>query len=162
MIWQYDAMLKVQERELEIMDQSQTQVICFEVRSTALRPRLHTEGFPLTRPHRTSHTGNLHWGFGAIIITGSNNSSLNQYNLSLEARHKANTNQPHNRGIGTKPLKYNHLTLEGFQHNLHNHLYTRGIIIQSPHTWGISQMKGLQLGGLFQPQTNLLTKTKIL
>jgi len=34
--------------------------ICFEVRATALRPRLHTEGFSLMRPHRTSHTGNLH------------------------------------------------------------------------------------------------------
>ena len=34
--------------------------ICFEVRATTLRPRLHTEGFPLYRPHRTSHTGNLH------------------------------------------------------------------------------------------------------
>jgi len=28
--------------------------ICFEVRATTLRPRLHTEGFPLC-PHRTFH-----------------------------------------------------------------------------------------------------------
>ena len=26
-------------------------------------PRFRTEGFSLTRPHRTSHTGNLYWGF---------------------------------------------------------------------------------------------------
>ena len=30
--------------------------ICFEVRATALRPCLHTEGFPLC-PHRTFHKG---------------------------------------------------------------------------------------------------------
>jgi len=67
-------------RELEIMDQTQTQVIYFEARATALRPRLHTEGFPLSSPHRTSHTGNLHWGFGQIQF-GVHNSSPNQYNL---------------------------------------------------------------------------------
>ena len=59
MIWQYESMHKVK-RELEIMDQIQTQVIYFEARATALRPRLHTEGFSQNRPHRTSHTGNLY------------------------------------------------------------------------------------------------------
>ena len=60
MIWQYDAMLKVIERERESMDQTQTTRFVSRFEHTALRPRLHTEGFPLTRPHRTSHTGNLH------------------------------------------------------------------------------------------------------
>ena len=31
--------------------------ICFEVRATALRPCLHTEGFPLKRPHITPTQG---------------------------------------------------------------------------------------------------------
>ena len=57
MIWQYDAMLKVKERELESMDQTQTPRFVSRFEHTALHPRLHTEGFPLTRPHRTSHTG---------------------------------------------------------------------------------------------------------
>ena len=103
------------ERELEIMDQSQIQVICFEVRATALRPCLNTENFSLSRPHRTSHTWSLHWRFGAIQSPGVHNSSLNQYNLLLEARHKANTNQPHKWGIGTKPpLQQSTSTQEGY------------------------------------------------
>jgi len=46
------------------VDQMQTPRYVSRFEHTALRPRLHTEGFPLTRPHRTSHIGNLHWGFG--------------------------------------------------------------------------------------------------
>ena len=82
MIRQYDTMLKVKEREreLEIMDQSQTQVICFEVRATALRPRLHTEGFPLTCPHRTPTQGTSTEDLGKLQY-GVHNSSLNQNNL---------------------------------------------------------------------------------
>ena len=30
--------------------------ICFEIQANTLRPRLHTEGFPLC-PHRTFHKG---------------------------------------------------------------------------------------------------------
>jgi len=47
-------------RELEKVDQTQTPRYVSRFEHTALRLRLHTEGFPLTRPHRTSHTGNLH------------------------------------------------------------------------------------------------------
>ena len=53
-------MHNVRERELEKVDQTQTQGYVSRFEHTALRPRLHTEGFPLTRPHMTSHTGNLH------------------------------------------------------------------------------------------------------
>ena len=41
--------------------------IYFEVRSTAIRPRLHPEGFPL-RPHMTSHKGNLHRGITTLHL----------------------------------------------------------------------------------------------
>ena len=60
MIWQYESMHKIRERELEKVDQTQTLRFVSRFEYTALRPRLHIEGFPLTRPHRTSHTGNLH------------------------------------------------------------------------------------------------------
>ena len=45
MIWQYDAMLKVIERELEKVDQSQTYEYVSMFEYTALRLRLHTEDF---------------------------------------------------------------------------------------------------------------------
>ena len=41
------------ERELEKVDQSQTHGYVSRFEHTALRPLLHTEGFPLTCPHRT-------------------------------------------------------------------------------------------------------------
>jgi len=52
-------MQDIKERKLEDSGSIANTEICFEVRATALRPHLHTEGFPLMRPHRTSHTGNL-------------------------------------------------------------------------------------------------------
>ena len=58
--YEYDAMQDMKEREFRDSGLIANTEICFEVRATALRPRLHTEGFPLMRPHRTSHTGNLH------------------------------------------------------------------------------------------------------
>ena len=48
------------ERELEKVDQTQTQRYVSRFEHPALRSRLHTKGFSLTHPHRTSHTGNLH------------------------------------------------------------------------------------------------------
>jgi len=55
---------KVNKRELRDSGSIANTKIYFEVRATALHPCLHTEGFSLNRPHRTCHTGNLHWGFG--------------------------------------------------------------------------------------------------
>ena len=44
-------------REIELRDSgSKANKICFEVRATALRPRLHTEEFSLC-PHKTFHKG---------------------------------------------------------------------------------------------------------
>jgi len=50
----------MRERKLRDSGLMANNKICFEVRATALCPHLHTEGFPLYRPHMTSHTGNLH------------------------------------------------------------------------------------------------------
>ena len=52
--------------------------IYFEVPAIALRPRLHTEGFPL-RPHKASHKGNLHREIC--------NYKLGVYNSSLQHNH---------------------------------------------------------------------------
>jgi len=59
--------------------QTQKYVLRFE--HPALCPRLHTEGFPLTRPHRTYHRGNLHRGFGANTIWEYTTPNSNNYNL---------------------------------------------------------------------------------
>ena len=52
--------MREREREFSDSGSNANTKMCFEVRAIALRPRLHTEGFSLYRPHRTSHTGNLH------------------------------------------------------------------------------------------------------
>ena len=46
----------IREREFRDSGSITNTKICFEVRATALRSRLHTEGFPLC-PHRTFHKG---------------------------------------------------------------------------------------------------------
>jgi len=88
-IWyeQYDAMQDIREIEFRDSGSNANTEICFEVRAIALRPRLHTEGFPL-RPHRTSHKGNLYWGICNYKL-GLYNSSLNTTTSTQEARHKA-------------------------------------------------------------------------
>ena len=53
---QYKAMQDIREIKLRDSRSNANNKICFEVRATALRPRLHTEGFPL-RSHRTFHKG---------------------------------------------------------------------------------------------------------
>ena len=58
--YEYDAMQDIKEREFRDSGSNANIKICFKVRATVLRPRLHTEGFLLYRPYRTSHTGNLH------------------------------------------------------------------------------------------------------
>ena len=88
MIWQYDAMHNVRERVRESGSIANTE-ICFEVHTT-LHPRLHTEGFPLTRPYGTSHTGKPPLRIWANTIWEYTTPLSNKYNLSLEARHKTN------------------------------------------------------------------------
>jgi len=76
------------------VDQSQTSryVSRFE-------PPSHRRIFTI-RSHRTSHTGNLHWGFGKYKL-GVHNSSLQQNNHLYTKR------------LGTRPKQQSHLHLEG-------------------------------------------------
>ena len=71
--------------------------ICFEVRATALRPRLHIEDFHYV------HIG-----------PSTKGPPLRNYNTTLGVHYSSlKHNHLYTRGIGTKPK--------------HNHLYTRGI-----------------------------------
>ena len=55
---QYESMQgTIKERELEKVDQTQTQRYILRFEHTTLRLRLHTEGFSLTCPHRTPTQG---------------------------------------------------------------------------------------------------------
>jgi len=67
-------------REKENRSNANT-VTCFEVRATALRPRLHTEGFPLC-PHRTFHKGTsieeLQVNTGSTQLLSQTQSPLNK------------------------------------------------------------------------------------
>ena len=62
------------------MDQTQTQGYVSRFEHPALRPRLHTEGFPLTRPQRTPTQGTSTEDLGQLQY-GVHNSSLN-YNTT--------------------------------------------------------------------------------
>ena len=58
-IYEYEQVITIQDiREIELRDsESNANIkICFELRATPLRPRLHTEGFSLC-PHMTFHKG---------------------------------------------------------------------------------------------------------
>ena len=68
--------------------------------------------------------------------------------------HLAKQQSPHTRGIRLKAKQQpqSPLHLEGYQHNLYNHLYTRGITTTTK--------KNTTLGGLNKPQSNFLTKTR--
>ena len=97
--------------------------ICFEARATALRPRLHTEGFPL-RSHRTPIKGTSTEEFAITnleYITPLSNTTTStqearhkaktqpQSPLHKRDRHKAKTQSPlYKEGQGTMP-KLNHL-----------------------------------------------------
>ena len=136
--------------------------ICFEIRAPSstsppsyrrISTNLSTQDFP----HREPPLRIL-----GKYKPGVHNSSLNKYNLSLEARHKANT-------ISTSQMRDRHkakqpqspLHLKGYKHHFHNHLYTRGILTQSPFTRGISQrMEGLELGDLKDYKQILSHKTR--
>ena len=128
------------------MDQTQTPRYVSRFEHTALRPRLHTEGFPLTCPHRTPTQGASTEDLRQIQ-SGVHNSSLNQYNLSLKARHKQITSTL--RGTGTKP-NYNPPLTRGIRH--------KATQTQSLHTWGIPTQsppltRGSQIPLPLSPQT---------
>ena len=147
-------MHNVRERVRESGSNANTE-ICFEIRAhSSTSPPSHrristnssTQDFPHREPPlRTLGTYNREY----------TTPLSNKYNLSLEARRKPIQYPPLTRGVptnsitstlremtlsqtminlsqeglGSKPHKHNHLTLEGFQHNFHDHLYTRGIPI---------------------------------
>ena len=83
-------MLKVIERELEKVDQSQTHGYVLRFEHTALRPRLHTEGFPLTCPHRTPTQGTSTEDLDKLQYWEYTTPLSQIQPLLLEARHKPN------------------------------------------------------------------------
>ena len=100
-------------REIELRDNGSNAntKICFEIRATALRSRLHIEGFVHTEP---STKGPPPRNF---------NSTLGVHYSSLKHNHL------YTKEIGTKP-KHNHLYTRGIGTKLklkHNHLYTKEI-----------------------------------
>ena len=102
-------MQAIKERELRDSGSIANTKICFEVRATALHPRLHTEGFPLY-----VHTGPPTQGTSTEDLANTNyeySTPLSNNTISAqEARH--NNNHLSQEGYGTKPNN-NHLTLEG-------------------------------------------------
>ena len=143
-------------REIEFRDSGSNAniKICFEVRATALRPCLHTEGFPL-RPHMTSHKRNLHIGIYNYTVrstqflsqpyTTSHRGNTNTTSHK-RGRHLANTTRsPHTWGIPTQtpPLT------RGSQPPLQN---------QHLHKRDTRNKEGYNLGGLSQPQRISFTK----
>jgi len=83
---QYKAIQDIKEIEFRDSGSNINNNICFEVRATALRPRLQTEGFPLC-PYRTFHKG---------TSTEDYNTTLGVHYSSLKYNHL------YTRGIGTK------------------------------------------------------------
>ena len=87
-----------------------------------------TKGLP-TQGTSTEDLGNTNLEYTTPLSTNNN----------LYTRGKAQQQSP--------------LHLEGYQHNLHNHLYTRGI------TTSPNKRRFTTLGGLTKPQTNFSHKT---
>ena len=85
-IWN-DARHKVIEKELEKVDQTLTHGYVSRFEHTALRPRLHTERFPLTCPHRTPTQGTSSEDMGQYNNREYTTPLSIEYNLSLEAMH---------------------------------------------------------------------------
>ena len=71
------------------MYQTQTPRYVLRFEHAALRPRLHTEGFPLTCPHRTPTQGTSTEDLGQYNREYTIFSQLQAQPLRLEARHKA-------------------------------------------------------------------------
>ena len=157
-IWWYEwCKTQSNRREFKENGSNANTKICFEVRApSSTSPPSHRRIFT-NLSIQDSHTGNLHWGFGAIQ-PGVHNSSLNRIQPLTEARHKAtqnttshkrgrhlaNTNQsPHTWGIPTQtpPLTRGSqptisTSLEGANHHSKINLYTRGISqVRRVTTW---------------------------
>ena len=83
---QYKAMQDIREIEFRDSRLNGDTKICFEVRATALHPRLHTEGFPLY-----VHTG-----------PSTKGPPLRNYNFTLGVHYSSLKHHLYKRGIGTK------------------------------------------------------------
>jgi len=83
---QYKALQDIREIELRDSGSNTNTKICFDVRATALRLRLHTEGLPLC-PHRTFSKGSPLRNYNST--PGAHNSSLNTNTYTQEVKHKA-------------------------------------------------------------------------
>ena len=89
---QYKTMKDIRKIKLRDNGLNANNKICFEVRATALCPRLHTEGFSLY-PHRTFHKGTSTeelqlYTWSTLIL------SQTQSPLHKRDRHKAKTQSP--------------------------------------------------------------------
>ena len=86
--------------------------------------QLYVPAFTQKDFHYFVHTG--------LPTQGSSTEDFGQYNnreyttplstntiSTLRGKAQPTQNPPHTRGVGTYPTQINHLTLEGFQHNLH-------------------------------------------
>ena len=82
------------------MDQSLIHGYVSRFEYTAPRPRLHTEGFPLSRPQRTPTEGTSTEDLGQIQ-PGVHNSSLNRIQPLTRGNAKPTQTPPHTRGVGT-------------------------------------------------------------
>ena len=74
--------------------------ICFEIRATALRPHLHTEGFPL-RPHGPPTKGTSTEEFAITKLEYTTPLSITTISTQ-EAKHKAKTQSPLHKRDGHK------------------------------------------------------------
>ena len=139
MIWQYESMHNVREKERVRESGSIAKIkICFEVRAhSSTSPPSH-RGFPLTRPHRTSYTGNLRWGFGAITIGSTRLLSPTNTTSTLRGKAQSQTTITISSTFRGIPNQSPPLT-RGSQIPLPLSPHTWGIITQSPLTRGISQ-----------------------
>ena len=147
-------MQDIKEREFRDSGSITNTEICFELRATTLRPHLHTEGFPLY-PHRTSHTGNLHWGF-TITNLGVHNSSLQQQPpLHKRQDTKPKQQSPLHKTDRDKAKQWSPLYKRDkalSQHSNDNHLFTRGITTNPNHNLNHLYTRGM----ITNPKHNLL------
>jgi len=123
---QYDVMAQYKRESLEIVDQ--TQIPRYDSR---FEPLLYVPAFTQKDFHYILKTGHPTQG----ASTEDLGNTILEYTTPLSKQqplHKRQGTKPHKinltiEGYDTKPNNNNHLSLEGYRHNLHNHLYTREI-----------------------------------
>ena len=110
------------------MDQSQTQSYVSRFEPLLYVPTFTRRIFTITSTQDFSHRKPplRIW----VIQTWSTQLLSQKTTSTQKVRHKLTQDQPFNRVIDTKPKLQPQLPLhlEGYQHNLHNHLYSRGIL----------------------------------